>query len=114
MGNKLGLALVLTVVLPVGISIAKIQPVAVPQTPPGSREVRLHDFSTIVKDRDEYWIFYTGRGIPSYRSKDLVHWERGPQTIREAPAWASAAVPGNRGMDYWAPDVRRIGNEYFL
>jgi len=80
----------------------------------GSVGVSAHDPSTIVKDGGEYWVFYTGRGIPSYHSSDLVHWERGPQTILNAAAWATEAVPGNRGMDYWAPDVRKVGDEYFL
>ena len=80
----------------------------------GSRGVGVHDPSTIVKDGSEYWVFYTGRGIPSYHSSDLVHWERGPQTIRDVASWTAEAVPGNRGMDYWAPDIHKVGDEYFL
>src|SRR4051812_4552508 len=44
----------------------------------GSRAIRLHDPSTPIKHNDQYWIFYTGRGVPSYHSSDLIHWERGP------------------------------------
>ena len=55
----------------------------------GSRGVGIHDPSTINKCGDTYWIFYTGGGTPSYSSKDLVTWERGPSVFagRQAPAW---------------------------
>jgi arabinan endo-1,5-alpha-L-arabinosidase len=81
----------------------------------GSRGVRVHDPSTIVKDKDEYWIFYTGRGIPSYHSKDLVEWEPGPRVFSNAPPWIAAAVPANRGgLDCWAPDILHAGDRYWL
>jgi arabinan endo-1,5-alpha-L-arabinosidase len=71
----------------------------------GSRGVRVHDPSTIVKSKDEYWVFHTGRGVPSHRSRDLVRWEPGPRVFESPPAWVAAAVPGSRGgMDFWAPD----------
>jgi arabinan endo-1,5-alpha-L-arabinosidase len=81
----------------------------------GRRPIRVHDPSTIVKCKDEYWIFCTGRGTPSYRSKDLINWERGPRTFETAPAWVAEAVPGNRGgLDFWAPDVIHLGDRYLL
>lgn len=72
-----------------------------------------HDPSTIVKCKDEYWLFATGRGIASRRSEDLVHWRSGPRVFSDRPAWTAKAVPGNRGR-YWAPDVIRLGNRYLL
>jgi len=81
----------------------------------GSRGVRLHDPSTVVKCKDEYWIFYTGRDIRSYRSKDLVKWEPGPVVFSNAPPWVAEAVPANRsGRDFWAPDVIHVGDRYLL
>lgn len=80
----------------------------------GSRGVHVHDPSTIVRCGDEYWIFYTGRGIPSYKSKDLVKWEPGPHVFTNAPAWASEVVPEHRGNYYWAPDVIHLGDRYLL
>jgi len=81
----------------------------------GSRDVRAHDPSTIVKCKDEYWVFYTGWGTPSYRSKDLVTWQRGPVTFSVSPAWVAQTVPQNRGgMDFWAPDVIRVGDRFLL
>lgn len=80
----------------------------------GSRGVRVHDPSTIVKCKNEYWVFYTGRGVPSYHSKDLIDWEPGPRVFSNAPAWANEAVPEHHGAYFWAPDVMRVGNRYLL
>jgi len=80
----------------------------------GSRHIRVHDPSTIVKCGDEYWLFYTGAGVASFHSKDLVKWERGPSVFTNAPAWTAQAVPANRWMYYWAPDVIHLGNRYLL
>src|SRR5690242_8215511 len=76
----------------------------------GSRQIRVHDPSTIVKCRDDYWVFYTGWGVPSYHSRDLMNWERGPSVFTNAPAWVARAVPANWGMSYWAPDVIHLGS----
>jgi arabinan endo-1,5-alpha-L-arabinosidase len=81
----------------------------------GSRHVRVHDPSTIVRDRDEYWIFYTGRGTPSFRSKDLFTWTAGPRIFTNAPPWVQQTVPNNRGgLDYWAPDVIKVRDRFFV
>jgi arabinan endo-1,5-alpha-L-arabinosidase len=80
----------------------------------GSRGVRVHDPSTIVKCDGEYWIFYTGRGVPSYHSRDLMTWQTGPQVFTSAPAWTEEAVPAHRGISYWAPDVQHVGDRYLL
>lgn len=80
----------------------------------GSRGVHVHDPSAVIKCGDEYWAFSTGRGIPSYHSKDLITWERGPSVFTNAPAWVATTVPGNRWMYYWAPDVIHLGDRYLL
>lgn len=79
-----------------------------------SRGVTTRDPSTIIKCNDEFWVFYTGKGIRSFRSKDLVKWVPGPAVFEAPPAWAAEAVPENRDMIYWAPDIARIGNQYAL
>lgn len=79
-----------------------------------SRGITTRDPSTIVKCKDQFWVFYTGRGIPSFHSKDLVNWEPGPPVFRTAPEWIAAAVPENRNMSYWAPDVIHLGDRYLL
>jgi arabinan endo-1,5-alpha-L-arabinosidase len=80
----------------------------------GSRGVHVHDPSTIVKCGNEFWVFYTGRGVPSYYSKDLVKWESGPRVFTNAPAWTDQAVPGHRGSYFWAPDIIHLGDRYLL
>lgn len=79
-----------------------------------SRGITTRDPSSIVKCKNEYWVFYTGRGVPSYRSKDLVKWERGPAVFKTAPEWVAKIVPGNRNLQYWAPDVMKLGDRYVL
>jgi arabinan endo-1,5-alpha-L-arabinosidase len=79
-----------------------------------SRGIVTRDPSDIVKYKDEYWVFYTGRGVPSYHSKDLVKWERGPAVFKTAPEWIASTVPENRHMSYWAPDIMKVGDRYLL
>ena len=79
-----------------------------------SRGIVTRDPSSIVPCNDEYWVFYTGRGVPSYRSKDLVKWERGPAAFNTAPGWIANVVPANRNMSYWAPDIIKVGDRYLL
>ena len=91
----------------------------------GGLGIGVHDPSTIVKCKNEYWIFYTGGGCPSYHSKDLITWERGPQAITTAPEWLSEIVPprgapgGNadrpqRVPGFWAPDIIHLKDKYLL
>jgi arabinan endo-1,5-alpha-L-arabinosidase len=89
-------------------------PAAISTAPFGSREVHVHDPSTIVKCKNEYWVFYTGRGVPSYHSQDLITWEPGPHVFTNAPAWAEQAVPEHRGNYFWAPDIIHVGDRYLL
>ena len=58
--------------------------------------------------------FFTGRGIPSYRSKDLMKWAPGPGFSPTHRTWVAQAVPASRWMNYWAPDVIHLGNRYLL
>jgi arabinan endo-1,5-alpha-L-arabinosidase len=78
-----------------------------------SRGVTARDPSTIVRDGDTFWVFYSGHKVPSLHSKDLVTWERGPDVFKEAPGWISKEVPKNDG-EYWAPDLMKIGGRYLL
>jgi arabinan endo-1,5-alpha-L-arabinosidase len=77
------------------------------------REPRVHDPSTIVKSKDDYWLFVTGPGIISRHSKDLLTWSDGPRVFSSVPDWTSRTIPGNRGY-FWAPDIIRLPNGYFL
>ena len=79
-----------------------------------SRRIVTRDPSDIVKCQDEYWVFYTGRGVPSYRSRDLVKWEHGPAVFKAAPEWIAKVVPENRNLQYWAPDIIKLADRYLL
>jgi len=79
-----------------------------------SRGIVTRDPSSIVQCKGEYWVFYTGRGVPSYHSKDLVKWERGPAVFKAAPEWIAGTVPENRNLSCWAPDVMKVGDRYLL
>ena len=79
-----------------------------------SRGIVTRDPSTVVKCKDEFWVFYTGRGVPSYHSKDLVTWEPGPAVFDTLPDWIAQAVPQKHDQALWAPDVMRVGDRYFL
>jgi len=83
----------------------------------GKRPNRVHDPSTIVHAKDGYWLFYTGRGVRSLHSRDLITWEAGPPVFAVRPAWTLTAVPENRGGDqgdYWAPDIIELNGRYLL
>jgi len=80
----------------------------------GSRGIHVHDPSTIVKCDGEYWVFYTGRGIPSFHSKDLMTWQPGPRIFTNALEWTQQAVPDRHMNDFWAPDVIHLGDRYLL
>jgi arabinan endo-1,5-alpha-L-arabinosidase len=97
-----------------GVSVLAADEAGADLQPAATRLVRAHDPSTIVKCKDEYWVFCTGRGLPSYRSKDLRTWEPGPHVISNAPPWAAEAVPQNSGSDFWAPDIIHLGDRYLL
>jgi arabinan endo-1,5-alpha-L-arabinosidase len=80
----------------------------------GALNLNAHDPSTLIRCKDEYWVFYTGTGVPSAHSKDLINWQQGPRVVQTQPAWAATAVPGNQRNDCWAPDVMKVGDQYFL
>jgi arabinan endo-1,5-alpha-L-arabinosidase len=62
---------------------------------------------------NDVYVFSTGRGIPFFRSNDLVHWPSAGRVFdRDAPEWAKAAVPNAKGV--WAPDIRWLNGRYHL
>jgi arabinan endo-1,5-alpha-L-arabinosidase len=73
----------------------------------------VHDPSTIVKDGGNFYIFYTGPGVRTKSSPDLIHWTNGDSVFSTPPAWTRTFVPGFRGAA-WAPDVVRVNDKFFL
>lgn len=79
----------------------------------GKRDIRVHDPSSIVRCGDDYWMFSTGTGVKSWRSKDLQEWRSGPRVFPTMPDWVRDVVPTQRGH-FWAPDIIRLNDRYLL
>ncbi len=79
--------------------------------PPTSQPMRVHD-PRLAKDGDWYYVFSTGAGIPSWRSRDLRDWESLGAVFDAAPAWTVPDFP--RGNYIWAPDVVFFANRFHL
>ncbi len=79
-------------------------------SPPGAH---IHDPSTIVRCKDEFWLFTTGMGLPSWHSRDLVTWRHGPPAFSTVPRWITQIAAGQNGY-FWAPDVILTKRGYFL
>ena len=77
-----------------------------------------HDPSTMIRNVDgRYWIFTTGNGVWAMSSSnaDFTNWqaESTPFPNGTYPSWISNYVTGFTGF-FWAPDVIKIGNTYYL
>ena len=81
----------------------------------GSTGLPLHDPSSIVRCKNEYWIFSTGNGLLSFRSTDAKTWRLGAMPVLATPpSWVHGEVPGNKGNQFWAPDVIALDGRYFV
>lgn len=71
----------------------------------------------VFKDGEDYWLVATSNDAPDafpiLHSNDLEHWEpKGFVFPRgKEPAWAAA---GRNVADFWAPEMAKIGDEYWL
>ena len=63
-----------------------------------------HD-PVMAKEGDTYYLFYTNGGVSQWSSKDMVNWRREAPVFTTTPAWVPEAVPGFRGVGFWAPDI---------
>jgi hypothetical protein len=71
----------------------------------------------VLKTADGYWLVATSNDAPDafpiLHSNDLEHWE--PKGFvfphGQEPAWAAS---GRNVADFWAPEMRRVGGEYWL
>lgn len=73
---------------------------------------RVHD-PVMIREKDTYYVYSSGHGVPARRSKDLVHWEQIARVFKDdLPAWGKAEVPGAR--DVWAPDISYFKDEFHL
>jgi arabinan endo-1,5-alpha-L-arabinosidase len=74
----------------------------------------VHDPSTVVRFRGKYYVYATGRGIPFYSSPDGETWTREGQVFDKIPDDVHAVVPKNDGTGVWAPDIVRVGDQFYL
>lgn len=72
-----------------------------------------HDPSSITRDGTNWILFRTGPGVRAKWSSDLKTWREAPAVFTNSPAWISSVVP-QRELDFWAPDVVHVGDEFFL
>ncbi|HKP61926.1 MAG TPA: arabinan endo-1,5-alpha-L-arabinosidase, partial [Polyangiales bacterium] len=70
-----------------------------------------HDPVMIQAD-GRYYLFHTGRGIPTKTSNDMKSWAAGPAVFSSSPAWIAQRVSG--ATDLWAPDISFWGGSYHL
>lgn len=76
----------------------------------------VHD-PAIIKDRDAYYVFCTGRRpgvgiIPIRTSTDLRHWTLSGAVFEKLPDWCTKEVPTAR--DAWAPDISFFEGKFHL
>ena len=75
-------------------------------------DIRVHD-PVMIKERDTYYLFCTGRGISVYSSTDMKNWKMGEPVFENPPQWAIDAIPGFRGH-IWAPDISYHNGQFYL
>ncbi|MFV8342504.1 arabinan endo-1,5-alpha-L-arabinosidase [Flavobacterium sp. XS2P39] len=77
-----------------------------------SQEISVHD-PVVIKQKDTYYLYCTGKGISVFSSKDLKNWNQEPAIFKEKPVWADTVVP-DFNNHIWAPDVSFHNNRYYL
>jgi len=71
----------------------------------------------VLRGDDGYWLVATSNDAPDafpiLHSVDLEHWEPNGFVFHEGeePAWTAK---GRNVADFWAPEMARVGNEYWL
>ena len=75
----------------------------------------IHDPSTIIVEEGKYYTYGTGMGLPMSVSDDGWTWRRAGTLMRALPGGRPGeAVLARGGNNTWAPDVVRVGENYFL
>ncbi|MBN1601341.1 MAG: arabinan endo-1,5-alpha-L-arabinosidase [Chitinispirillaceae bacterium] len=76
------------------------------------KDYGVHDPSTIVKENDRYYTFYTSNGVEYAYSTDLCTWRRSGAIFPSGfPSWIKTHVSGFAGH-FWAPDVFYMNNRW--
>lgn len=77
-----------------------------------AQEITVHD-PVMIKQKDTYYLYCTGKGISVFSSKDLKNWNPEPPIFKEKPVCADSVVP-NFENHIWAPDISFHNNTYYL
>jgi beta-xylosidase len=77
-----------------------------------AQDISVHD-PVMIKQKDTYYLYCTGRGISVFSSKDLKTWNKEPAIFQEKPVWVDSVVP-NFENHIWAPDISFHNNTYYL
>jgi len=77
-----------------------------------AQEIVVHD-PVVIKQKDTYYLFCTGKGISVFSSKDLKKLNPEPQVFTEKPVWADG-VAADFKNHIWAPDISFHNNTYYL
>jgi arabinan endo-1,5-alpha-L-arabinosidase len=71
----------------------------------------VHD-PCIIRDGEWCYVFYTGRGLPVIRSRDLLSWERVGRVFDGNPEWIQKKHPD--AYHLWAPDIAQVNGRFRL
>ena len=75
----------------------------------------LHDPSTVIAENGKYYVYATGGGLPVSISDDGWTWRRAGGVMQAVPGGKPGAdVIARGGNNTWAPDIIRVGEQYFL
>src|SRR5262245_47618989 len=77
-----------------------------------SRDVIVHD-PVMIKQKDTYYVFHTGKGISVKSSKDMKSWTTEKPVFGTSPAWVLAIIRKFDG-GMWAPDIIFRNGIYYL
>ena len=76
--------------------------------------IGIHDPSTVIKCDGNYYVCGTGRGVSFLVSSNGFDWQRGGRAFETIPDSVKSYVPKNNGSGVWAPDVIKVGEQYYV
>jgi beta-xylosidase len=77
-----------------------------------AQDITVHD-PVMIKQKDTYYLYCTGKGISVFSSKDLKNWNKEPAIFPEKPLWVDTVV-ASFDNHIWAPDISFHNNTYYL
>jgi len=76
-------------------------------------QIGIHDPSTVIIQDGKFYTYGTGNGLPISISEDGWTWRRAG-SLMQAVRGDRADVIARGGNNTWAPDVIRVGDQYFV